>query len=60
VTSNPKSSDHYVLFRCQDGSEILKIDKLVYVLIRKPNGLIVSESFTPSEFAMYQAQQAFN
>lgn len=53
VVSAKESRNHYDLWTHCNGDVILKIDKLVYVLIRKPDGRIVSESFTPSEYTMY-------
>lgn len=55
IDAQPKA-DQYTLKTLKDGNRIIKIDKLVYVLLCKPNGKIVCESFTPSEFEMYRRE----
>jgi len=59
VLSAKNSRSHVVLFKTDDGDEILKIDKLVYVLFRTCNNSYISQSFTPSEWSMYCKRVGF-
>lgn len=55
IMSKKKRNQECVLYKCKDGTDVLKVDKLIFVLLKKPDGRIVSESFTTWEYSQWES-----